>query len=38
VTVEIARADRVGEPQAGAIERGSALFRTALPPFCPDVF
>jgi hypothetical protein len=38
VTVEIARAERVSELQTGAIERGSALFRTALPPFCPDVF
>jgi hypothetical protein len=36
--VALARAEGVAEHRAGAIERGSALFRTALPPFCPESF
>jgi predicted acetyltransferase len=34
----LARAGRVHEHRAGAIEQASMLFRTALPPFCPEVF
>jgi predicted acetyltransferase len=34
----LARADRVRELTAGALDRASALFRTPLPPFCPEVF
>jgi predicted acetyltransferase len=34
----LARADRVRELTADALERASALFRTPLPPFCPEVF
>jgi predicted acetyltransferase len=36
--VALARADRVRELRTGGNERGAALFRTALPPFCPEVF
>lgn len=36
--VRLARADRVRELTPGAVERASELFRTALPPFCPEVF
>jgi predicted acetyltransferase len=36
--VELARADRVREVSPGALERASELFRTALPPYCPEVF
>lgn len=34
----LARADRVRELAPGALERASDLVRTALPPFCPEVF
>lgn len=34
----LARAERVREHRKGAIERASALFRTPLPPYCPEVF
>ncbi len=34
----LARADRVRELSEGAIGRASALFRTPLPPYCPEVF
>jgi predicted acetyltransferase len=34
----LARADRVREHRGGAITRASALFRTPLPPYCPEVF
>jgi predicted acetyltransferase len=34
----LARADRVREHRGGAIARASALFRTPLPPYCPEVF
>jgi predicted acetyltransferase len=34
----LARADRVRELTADALDRASALFRTPLPPFCPEVF
>ena len=34
----LARADRVRELRPGALDRGSALFRTPLPPYCPEVF
>jgi predicted acetyltransferase len=34
----LARADRVRELTPGALDRASGLFRTPLPPFCPEVF
>jgi predicted acetyltransferase len=34
----LAAAERVRELRPGALERGSALFRTARPPYCPDEF
>jgi predicted acetyltransferase len=34
----LARADRVRELTSGALERGSDLVHTSLPPFCPEVF
>jgi predicted acetyltransferase len=34
----LADADRVREVKPGALERASALFRTARPPYCPEVF
>ncbi len=36
--VRLANAQRVRELRPGAVERASELFRTALPPFCPEVF
>jgi predicted acetyltransferase len=35
---ELAAAGRVEELAAGAIERAGALFRTPLPPYCPEEF
>jgi predicted acetyltransferase len=29
---------RIEERTPGAVERAAALFRTPLPPFCPEVF
>jgi predicted acetyltransferase len=34
----LAYAGRVRELRAGALERASGLFRTPLPPWCPEVF
>ncbi len=34
----LADAERVRELRPGALERASALFRTARPPYCPEVF
>jgi predicted acetyltransferase len=34
----LASADRVEERTTGALARASALFRTPLPPYCPEVF
>ena len=34
----LAAAGRVDERTPGALERADALFRTPLPPFCPEVF
>jgi predicted acetyltransferase len=34
----LAAAGRVEERTAGAVARADALFRTPLPPFCPEVF
>jgi predicted acetyltransferase len=34
----LASADRVDERTPGAIARAGALFRTPLPPYCPEVF
>lgn len=34
----LARANRVRELREGALERATALFRTPLPPYCPEVF
>jgi predicted acetyltransferase len=34
----LASADRVEERTPGALARASALFRTPLPPYCPEVF
>ena len=31
-------AGRIDERSPGAVERAAALFRTPLPPFCPEVF
>jgi predicted acetyltransferase len=36
--VDLARADRVRELVPGALDRATELFRTPLPPFCPEVF
>ena len=36
--VQLARAERVRELTPGALERASDLFRTPLPPWCPEVF
>ena len=36
--VHLARAERVRELKPGALERASDLFRTPLPPYCPEVF
>jgi predicted acetyltransferase len=35
---QLAGAGRVDELRAGALARASALFRTPLPPHCPEVF
>lgn len=35
---QLASAGRVEERQPGALARASALFRTPLPPHCPEVF
>jgi predicted acetyltransferase len=34
----LARAGRVDELTPGSLARASALFRTPLPPYCPEVF
>jgi predicted acetyltransferase len=34
----LASAERVEEQTPGALTRASALFRTPLPPYCPEVF
>jgi len=34
----LAAAGRIEERTAGAVARADALFRTSLPPFCPEVF
>ncbi len=34
----LAAAGRIEERTAGAVARADALFRTPLPPFCPEVF
>jgi hypothetical protein len=34
----LAAAGRVEERTTGAVARADALFRTSLPPFCPEVF
>lgn len=34
----LASAGRVEELHSGSLARASALFRTALPPYCPEVF
>jgi predicted acetyltransferase len=34
----LAGAGRVGELRAGGLARATALFRTPLPPYCPEVF
>jgi predicted acetyltransferase len=34
----LADAGRVDELRAGALRRATALFRTPLPPYCPEVF
>jgi predicted acetyltransferase len=36
--IALQRADRVRELREGAVARASALFRTDLPPYCPEVF
>ena len=36
--VALARADRLRELREGGVARASALFRTQLPPYCPEVF
>jgi predicted acetyltransferase len=36
--VRLAKADRARELTPGALDRASDLFRTPLPPFCPEVF
>jgi predicted acetyltransferase len=35
---QLAAAERVHELQEGALDRADALFRTARPPYCPEVF
>lgn len=35
---QLAAAERVREQTAGALDRASALFRTARPPYCPEDF
>jgi predicted acetyltransferase len=35
---DLAHAGRLDERTDGAVARAEALFRTALPPFCPEVF
>jgi predicted acetyltransferase len=35
---DLARAERVRELAPGAIDRGTDVMRTVLPPFCPEVF
>jgi predicted acetyltransferase len=35
---DLAHAGRLDERTEGAIARAEALFRTSLPPFCPEVF
>jgi predicted acetyltransferase len=35
---DLAPAGRLDERTEGAIARAEALFRTPLPPFCPEVF
>ena len=34
----LAAAGRIAEQTPGAVARASAMFRTPLPPFCPEVF
>jgi predicted acetyltransferase len=34
----LAHAGLVDERRDGAVEAATLLFRTALPPFCPEVF
>ena len=34
----LAAAGRIVERTSGAVTRADALFRTPLPPFCPEVF
>jgi predicted acetyltransferase len=34
----LARAGRIEERTPGAVERAAAMFRTPLPPYCPEVF
>jgi predicted acetyltransferase len=36
--LDLARAERVRELVPGALERATELFRTPLPPYCPEVF
>jgi predicted acetyltransferase len=36
--LRLASADRARELAPGGLERASELFRTALPPYCPEVF
>jgi predicted acetyltransferase len=36
--LDLVRAERVRELEPGALDRASELFRTPLPPFCPEVF
>ena len=36
--LDLARAERVRELEPGALDRATELFRTPLPPFCPEVF
>jgi predicted acetyltransferase len=35
---QLAAAERVRELRPGGLERASALFRTARPPYCPEIF
>jgi predicted acetyltransferase len=34
----LATAGRIAERTPGAVARAAAMFRTPLPPFCPEVF
>ena len=34
----LAAAGRIDERTNGSVERAAAMFRTPLPPFCPEVF